>query len=69
MSACTNEEDAYRALQAEGFEDIKFTGYDFFACSEDDFYHTGFIAKRNQLEVRGTVCSGLFFKRSTVRWK
>lgn len=69
LTACTNQDDAMRALKAEGFTDIEFTGYDWFACSEDDFYHTGFVATKNGNRADGTVCSGLLFKGSTIRWK
>lgn len=69
LCSCTNTKDANKALTAMGFTNIKITGYSFLACSKDDFYHTGFIAKNPQgLSVTGTVCSGLFFKNSTVRF-
>ena len=69
LVGCTNKEDAYRALNSQGFADIHITGYDFLACSKDDFYHTGFIATNAQgRKVRGTVCSGIFFKSATVRF-
>jgi len=69
LSGCTNKSDAERALKAQGFSDITVTGYSFFACSDDDFYHTGFSAINPKGEVvTGTVCSGLLFKNSTVRW-
>jgi len=69
ISGCTNRTDAERALKAEGFKDIKITGYDWFSCSEDDFYHTGFEAtNHNGLRVKGTVCSGLLFKNATIRY-
>ncbi len=52
-----------------GFTNIRTTGYKWFACSEDDWYHTGFIATNPQgMEVGGVVCSGFFFKNSTVRF-
>jgi hypothetical protein len=66
---CTNSKGAKQLLEDEGFTDITITGYDFLACSKDDFYHTGFIAKKNGKERRGTVCEGLFFKGSTIRFK
>lgn len=69
LCACTSENDAMRALQAEGYKDIRFTGYDWFACSKDDTFHTGFVAKnRDGREVKGVVCSGLIFKSATVRY-
>lgn len=69
FSGCTNKDDAKKALVSSGFSDIQITGYNFFGCSKDDFYHTGFTAKNVKgLEVSGTVCSGLFFKNSTIRF-
>jgi major membrane immunogen (membrane-anchored lipoprotein) len=69
LIGCTNSEDAYRALRAQGFTDIHITGYDRFACSDDDFYHTGFIAINvNGIAVSGTVCSGMFLKNATIRY-
>ena len=69
LASCSNSNDAYKALTSMGFSDIRITGYKFWACSEDDFYHTGFVAKNAQgFEVSGTVCSGMFFKNSTVRF-
>jgi hypothetical protein len=69
FTGCTSRVDAEKALTSEGMTNIKVTGYDFFACSKDDFYHTGFTAV-NVLgkSVEGTVCSGLFFKGSTIRY-
>ncbi len=69
FSGCTNKDDAKKALISSGFSDIQITGYNFFSCSRNDFYRTGFTAKNvNGLKVNGTVCSGLLFKNSTVRF-
>ena len=69
FSGCTNAGDAKKALSSSGFTDIRITGYSFFSCSRDDFYHTGFSAKNvNGQRVEGTVCSGILFKNSTVRF-
>jgi hypothetical protein len=69
LTGCTNQNDAVNALQDAGFTDIQITGYKFFACSKDDTYQTGFIAKNPQGRiVKGTVCSGLLFKNSTIRF-
>jgi len=68
MNGCTNRTEADIALRSEGYSDIKYTGYNFFKCSQDDWYHTGFIAKnRNGMTVKGTVCSG-FLKGATIRY-
>jgi hypothetical protein len=68
LAACTNEKEALRVLEQEGVSNIKFTGYDWFACSKDDTYQTGFTGTRNGREISGVICSGLIFKRSTVRY-
>ena len=43
-SGCTNEPSARRTLEAAGYNNISFTGYDMFSCSDQDFYATGFKA-------------------------
>ena len=69
LCSCSSSKDAKKALSAMGFTNIRTTGYKWFACSEDDWYHTGFIATNPQgMEVGGVVCSGFFFKNSTVRF-
>lgn len=69
IAGCTNKKDANNALNSLGFTDVQVTGYNFLACSDNDFYHTGFRAKNPQgYWVTGTVCSGLLFKNSTVRF-
>ena len=70
LSSCSNSNDAHIALNAMGFTDIKITGYKWFACSDDDWFHTGSVAKNPQAyTVNGVVCSGLLFKNSTVRFE
>lgn len=68
LAACTNEQEARRVLEMDGVTDIEMTGYDWFGCSKDDQYHTGFTGIRNGHRIEGTVCSGLLFKRSTIRY-
>lgn len=69
LTACSNSNDARKALEAQGFTDIETTGWSAFACSEDDFYSTGFVATNPQgKRVKGTVCSGFLFKNATIRW-
>lgn len=66
---CTSQTDAERALSAQGFTDVTYTGYDMFACSKDDVFHTGFRAKNAQgVYVEGTACSGLLLKNTTLRF-
>ena len=69
MVGCTSKEDANRALKSQGFTNIKVTGYNPLACSQDDFYHTSFTALNTKGEhISGTVCSGLIFKNATIRY-
>jgi len=69
LSGCTNKNDMDRALEAQGFTNIQETGYNFFSCSQDDFYHSGFKATNAQgKSVEGTVCSGILFKSATIRF-
>ena len=67
FTACTSQKDANNALTSAGYTNIKTNGYGWFSCSNDDFYRTKFIATnvRGKI-VTGTVCSGLFFKNSTI---
>lgn len=66
---CTNSNSAIELLEKEGYTDIEITGYSWFECSKDDFYHTGFKAKKNGKEIIGTVCEGLLFKGKTIRYE
>jgi hypothetical protein len=68
LVGCTCEDASSQALRGHGFSDIEWTGYSFFACSEDDTFSTGFRAKNARGEtVEGTVCCGVF-KNCTVRF-
>ena len=69
LSGCTNKNDAERALKAAGYTDIHIDGYAWFACSDDDFYHTKFTANNPVgQKVHGVVCSGLLLKNATIRF-
>jgi len=60
-------EGATRVLKANGFTDIKITGYRWFNGTKD-YYNTGFEATGvNGVRVSGNVSRGIFFKGSTVR--
>lgn len=68
LCACTDESASTRTLKDSGFTDIRLTGYSYFACSDDDTFHTGFTAKNSQgREVSGVVCCG-WLKSCTVRF-
>lgn len=69
LSGCTDPETATRVLEDSGYTDIQITGYNYFSCAESDRIHTGFKAKGpTGREVTGTVCAGLLFKNSTIRF-
>lgn len=69
LAGCTEPERATQVLAAQGYSEIQITGYDAFACSKDDTYHTGFTAKSPVgVRVKGVVCAGLMFKGSTIRF-
>ncbi len=64
---CTNNHTAQRALAGAGYTKVTLTGYRFFGCGEDDFYHDGFEAVGpSGQKVAGVVCSGIL-KGATVR--
>lgn len=67
LSGCTRPQSAHKTLERMGYKEIDTTGYRFFACGEDYWFHTGFVAVAlNGERVTGTVCSGLL-KGSTVK--
>lgn len=69
VCGCTDPQGAKDALESQGFSDVEITGYKMFMCSENDVYSTGFVAKNvNGQVVKGSVCAGLFFKGSTIRY-
>lgn len=66
---CTNKNTAYKALLDAGYSNIVLTGYDAWACGEDDDFADGFSATGpSGRQVRGVVCSGLT-KGATIRLK
>jgi hypothetical protein len=68
LAGCTDENTAQRALSGAGYTEIKFTGYSWFACGQDDLYATGFKAVGPTGRfTKGAVCSSLFTKFATVR--
>lgn len=68
VTACVNEPEARKVLEAQGFTDIKINGYQLFGCGKEDFDHTGFTAVGpSGKTVTGVVCGG-WLKGSTVRF-
>jgi len=69
LAGCYSTNDAKKALESQGFTDVKVTGHAWFACGKSDTFATSFEATNaNGKRVSGAVCSGLFFKNATVRW-
>lgn len=67
---CTDEKHARKVLEDNGYTNIEFTGYKYFACAKDDSLHTGFTAtSSNNRKIEGTVCSSIFFKNATIRFE
>lgn len=70
LSGCTDPSNATRILEDNGYSQVQITGYNWMACSKDDTYHTGFTAVApGGRHVSGTVCAGVFFKNSTIRFE
>jgi hypothetical protein len=69
LMACTDEASTIRTLSSAGYTDIITTGYDMWACGDDDTYSTGFNAKNPAGQiVTGTVCCGFMTKGCTIRF-
>lgn len=59
QSSCTDEKEAQRILEAQGYTNIQFTGYKWFACSE----------KRHLLNrIRSNWCERQADQRICVLW-
>ena len=68
IGGCTQPDGATRHLLDAGYTNVVITGYNWFACSEDDTSHTGFKATGpTGRQVSGTVCGGVFLKGATIR--
>lgn len=69
LAGCTQPDKAKALLEAQGYTDVRMTGYSFWSCSEDDTYHDGFVAKSPAgQQMKGTVCAGMWFKGATIRF-
>lgn len=67
LTACTDANEATKALEDSGYKNIKIEGYSFIGCSKDDAYHTEFTATgATGRQVNGVVCGG-WLKGSTIR--
>jgi hypothetical protein len=64
-----SEGKAAEVLVGAGFKPVRFLGYQFGVCGEDDVKNIGFIATNFKgQEVRGTLCCGGLFKGCTIRY-
>lgn len=67
LTGCTKPEHTKSVVESAGYSEVVITGYEFFGCSEDDVFHTGFTAKGPKGQpVKGVVCAG-WFKGATIR--
>ena len=65
--ALTKPERATRTLLAQGYTEVRTTGYAYFDCGKGDLFATAFEATSpSGQRVKGAVCSGLL-KGNTVR--
>lgn len=70
LTACTDPQGAREALLDAGYSDIQILGYDPWACSKDDTFHTEFAATGpTGHRVTGVVCGAGIFKGETIRLK
>jgi hypothetical protein len=64
----TDADGAKRVLSGSGYSQISITGYRWFTCSQNDYFHTGFEATGpSGQRITGTVCKWMVFKSSTIR--
>lgn len=67
LSSCTDETNARRVLESNGYKNITLTGYRPFMRGEDDTFTTGFSATSpSGHHVTGAVTGGPF-KGNTIR--
>lgn len=68
-AGCTDAASSVSTLESAGFKDIHIVGYSYFGCSEDDTFHTAFVATNaSGKEVHGIVCCGMIMKGCTIRF-
>lgn len=68
LSSCSGASTSEILLEEQGYSNVKIQGFNFFACSEDDWYRYNFTAiNSNGNQVKGVVCSAPL-KGSTIRF-
>lgn len=72
ISACTSSNDFNNGksqLEQQGYTDVKNTGHNFFCCSNDDSFSTGFSCKdKSGNTIKGCFCSSVL-KGVTIRFE
>lgn len=70
--SCSSNKDfqkGKRQLEQQGYTDVENTGHNYFCCSKDESFSTGFKCKDKQGNVvEGCFCSTLF-KGVTIRFE
>ena len=68
LSSCSGASTSEILLEEQGYTNVEITGFNVFACSEDDLYRYNFTAiNPNGKQVKGVVCSAPL-KGSTIRF-
>jgi hypothetical protein len=68
LTSCNGNATSTTILEEQGYTNVEITGYNPFACSEDDMYRLNFTATSpNGTPVKGVVCSAPL-KGYTIRF-
>ena len=68
LTSCNGNTTSTTILEEQGYTNVEITGYNPFACSEDDMYRLNFTATSpNGTPVKGVVCSAPL-KGYTIRF-
>lgn len=68
LTSCNGNATSTTILEEQGYTNVKITGFNPFACSEDDMYRLNFTAiSPNKTPVKGVVCSAPL-KGYTIRF-
>ena len=68
VTSCDGGASSEVLLEEQGYTNVQITGYNPFACSEDNFYKYNFTAiNPNGKQVKGVVCSAPL-KGYTIRF-
>ena len=68
LTSCNGNATSTTILEEQGYTNVEITGFNPFACSQDDMYRLNFTATSpNGTPVRGVVCSAPL-KGYTIRF-